>query len=102
VLAVKKLEKSVCNHQKEEDFLELVNGIDRTRHVTIVNNGSLYEALHSEDEFKTRLTWNARIRIALGAARALEFRSSIFTSLGLSENQMKHMQKDNWKLKHGK
>ncbi|XLR56802.1 hypothetical protein S83_007474, partial [Arachis hypogaea] len=73
VLAVKKLEKSVCNHQKEEDFLELVNGIDRTRHVTIVNNGSLYEALHSEDEFKTRLTWNARIRIALGAARALEY-----------------------------
>ncbi|KAL4327889.1 hypothetical protein HN51_035162 [Arachis hypogaea] len=45
------------------------------------SNGSLNEALHSEDEFKTRLTWNACIRIALGAARALEFRSFIFTSL---------------------
>lgn len=33
----------------------------------------MYEALHSDDEFKTRLSWNARIRIALGAARALEY-----------------------------
>ncbi|XLU48619.1 hypothetical protein S245_043433, partial [Arachis hypogaea] len=72
VLAVKKLEKRVCDHQEEEDFLELVNGINNRR-VYWVLNGSLNEALHSEDEFKTRLTWNACIRIALGAARALEY-----------------------------
>ncbi|XP_028199589.1 probable serine/threonine-protein kinase PBL5 [Glycine soja] len=36
-------------------------------------NGSLQDALHSHDEFKTRLSWNARIRIALGAARSLEY-----------------------------
>ncbi|XLS84993.1 hypothetical protein HN51_035159, partial [Arachis hypogaea] len=71
VLAVKKLEKRVCDHQEEEDFLELVNGIDRTRHVTIVkfigycsergqrlliyeycSNGSLNEALHQRMNLK--------------------------------------------------
>lgn len=88
---MKKLDKRVSEHQKDHDFLELVNSIDRIRHANIVeligycvehgqrlliyeycSNGSLQEALHSDDEFKTRLSWNTRIRIALGAARALE------------------------------
>ena len=88
---MKKLDKRASDNQKEDDFLELVNGIDRIRHVNIVeligycsehgqrlliyeycSNGSLHDALDSVDEFKTRLSWNARIRIALGAARALE------------------------------
>lgn len=90
ILAVKKLDKKVSD-QEDAEFIELVNNIDRIRHANIVeligyclehgqrlliyeycNNGSMYEALHSDDEFKTRLSWNARIRIALGAARALE------------------------------
>ncbi|KEH39082.1 strubbelig receptor family protein [Medicago truncatula] len=91
ILAVKKLDKKVSD-QDDAEFIELVNNIDRIRHANIVeligyclehgqrlliyeycNNGSMYEALHSDDEFKTRLSWNARIRIALGAARALEY-----------------------------
>lgn len=88
---MKKLDKRVSDHQTDDEFLELINSIDRIRHPNIVeligycaehgqrlliyeycSNGSLQDALHSDDEFKTRLSWNARIRIALGAARALE------------------------------
>ncbi|BAT92258.1 hypothetical protein LR48_Vigan05g151700 [Vigna angularis] len=92
ILAVKKLDKRVSNDQTDDEFLDLINNIDRIRHANIVeligyctehgqrlliyeycSNGSLQDALHSDDEFKTRLSWNARIRIALGAARALEY-----------------------------
>ncbi|XP_025669671.1 protein STRUBBELIG-RECEPTOR FAMILY 3 isoform X1 [Arachis hypogaea] len=92
ILAVKKLDKRVSDHQKDDEFLELVNGIDKIRHANIVeligycaehgqrlliyeycSNGSLQDAIHSDDEFGTRLSWNTRIRIALGAARALEY-----------------------------
>lgn len=88
---MKKLDKRVSDHQTDDEFLDLINNIDRIRHANIVeligycaehgqrlliyeycSNGSLQDALHSDDEFKTRLSWNARIRIALGAARALE------------------------------
>lgn len=88
---MKKLDKRVSDQQTDDEFLELINSIDRIRHPNIVeligycaehgqrlliyeycSNGSLQDALHSDDEFKTRLSWNARIRIALGAARALE------------------------------
>ena len=88
---MKKLDKRASDHQKDEEFLELVKSIDRIRHANIVeligycaehgqrlliyeycSNGSLQDALHLDDEFKTRLSWNTRIRIALGAARALE------------------------------
>ncbi|OIW06036.1 hypothetical protein TanjilG_11723 [Lupinus angustifolius] len=92
LLAVKKLDKRTTDHQKDDEFLELVNSIDRIRHVNIVEligyclehgqrlliyeyceSGSLHDALHSDDEFKTKVSWNTRIRIALGAARALEY-----------------------------
>ncbi|KAK7311124.1 hypothetical protein RJT34_09047 [Clitoria ternatea] len=74
ILAVKKLDKRVSYHQTDDEFLELVNSIDRIRHANIVeligycaehgqrlliyeycNNGSLQDALHSDDEFKTNL-----------------------------------------------
>ncbi|KAJ6364137.1 hypothetical protein OIU76_029136 [Salix suchowensis] len=35
--------------------------------------GTLYDALHADDEIHGKLTWNARIRLALGAARALQY-----------------------------
>ncbi|MED6135006.1 Protein STRUBBELIG-REPTOR FAMILY 3 [Stylosanthes scabra] len=92
ILAVKKLDKRVSDHLKDDEFLELINGIDKIRHANIVeligycaehgqrlliyeycSNGSLQDAIHSDDEFGTRLSWNTRIRIALGAARALEY-----------------------------
>ncbi|MBA0613909.1 hypothetical protein Godav_014266, partial [Gossypium davidsonii] len=92
LLAVKKLEKRVASQQKDDEFIELVENIDRIQHVNVVrlmgycaehgqklliyeycSNGSLQDALHSDDEFKKLLSWNTRIRMALGAARALEY-----------------------------
>ncbi|KAJ8527814.1 hypothetical protein K7X08_015265 [Anisodus acutangulus] len=92
LLAVKKLGKRVCDQQKDDEFLDLVNNIDRIRHANVVelmgycaehgqrlliyeycSNGTLQDALHSDDEFKQQLSWNTRIRMAHGAARALEY-----------------------------
>ncbi|XP_015165347.1 protein STRUBBELIG-RECEPTOR FAMILY 3 isoform X2 [Solanum tuberosum] len=92
LLAVKKLDKRVCDQQKDDEFLDLVNNIDRIRHANVVElmgycaehgqrllvyeyccNGTLQDALHCDDEFKRQLSWNTRMRMALGAARALEY-----------------------------
>lgn len=35
-------------------------------------NGSIHEYLHLSDEFSKPLTWNTRVKIALGIARAIE------------------------------
>lgn len=70
----------------------MVNSIDKIRHAHVVElvgycaehgqrlliyeycgNGTLQDALHADDEFKKRFLWNTRIRMALGAARALEY-----------------------------
>ncbi|KAG2411308.1 hypothetical protein I3760_Q012600 [Carya illinoinensis] len=91
LLAVKKLDKKASS-QKDDDFLELVNNIDRIQHANVVeligycvehgqrlliyeycSNGTLHDTLHSDDELKKKLSWNARIRMALGAARGLEY-----------------------------
>ncbi|KAL8167539.1 hypothetical protein V2J09_009038 [Rumex salicifolius] len=91
-LAVKKLDKGIVSRQKDYEFIELVNNIDLLRHANIVDvvgycmehgqrllvyeycgNGTLQDALHSEDEYKKQLSWNTRIQMALGAARALEY-----------------------------
>lgn len=91
MLAVKKLDKRVSNQQKDDEFLNLVNNLDRIRHANVVelmgycsehgqrllvyeycSNGSLQDALHLDEEFRKKLSWNMRIRMALGAARALE------------------------------
>lgn len=85
------MEKRVSSQQKDKEFLELVNNIDRIRHANVVeligycaehgerlliyeycSNGSLHDILHLEDEFKKKISWNTRIRMALEAARALE------------------------------
>ncbi|GFZ05617.1 STRUBBELIG-receptor family 3 [Actinidia rufa] len=92
LLAIKKLDKRASSQQKDEEFLDLVNSIDQIRHANVVelmgycaehgqrlliyeycSSGTLQDALHSDDEFKRQLTWNIRIRMALGAARALEY-----------------------------
>lgn len=81
----------MANQVKDDQFIELVNNLDRIRHANVVElmgycsehgqklliyeyctSGTLNDALHSEDEFKRDLSWNTRIRLALGAARALE------------------------------
>ncbi|XP_073149292.1 protein STRUBBELIG-RECEPTOR FAMILY 3 isoform X2 [Henckelia pumila] len=92
LLAIKKLDKRVTNQQKDDQFIELVNNLDKIRHANVVELmgfcsehgqrlliyeyctcGTLQDALHSDDEFKKKLSWNTRIRMALGAARALEY-----------------------------
>ncbi|KAM5588343.1 protein STRUBBELIG-RECEPTOR FAMILY 3-like [Rosa sericea] len=92
LLAVKKLDSTACSQQSDEEFLELVSNISEIRHANIVElvgycaehdqrllvykycrNGSLHDALHTDDEIHQKLSWTVRIRVALGAARALEY-----------------------------
>ncbi|KAL2630353.1 hypothetical protein R1flu_015039 [Riccia fluitans] len=92
VLAVKKLDTSAPVVQNEEDFLATVGNIARLRHVNItelvgycsehgqrllvyeyISRGTLHDTLHLVDETSKRLSWNMRVKIALGAARALEY-----------------------------
>ncbi|KAL5579352.1 hypothetical protein UlMin_011794 [Ulmus minor] len=92
LLAVKNLDKTACRQQSDEEFLELVSTISKLRHANIVelvgycaehgqqllvyeycSNGTLHDALHVHDEIHQKLTWNRRIQLAIGAARALEY-----------------------------
>lgn len=92
VYAVKKLDTTAPLVQNEDDFLSIVASISRLRHSNItelvgycaehgqrllvyeyVTKGTLNETLHSAEENTKRLSWNQRVKIALGAARALEY-----------------------------
>ncbi|GMI73069.1 STRUBBELIG-receptor family 5 [Hibiscus trionum] len=92
VLAVKKIDSSLFQGQKPDDFSKLVANISKLHHPNIAElvgycseqghniliydyfrNGSLYEFLHVADDFSKPLTWNTRVRIALGLARAVEY-----------------------------
>ncbi|KAJ0891025.1 putative protein kinase RLK-Pelle-LRR-V family [Helianthus annuus] len=92
VVAVKKIKSSAVGGG--EDFIDIVSDISRLRHPNVtqligyccehgqrllvyefLKNGSLYDFLHLSDEYSSKplLTWNNRVKIALGAARALEY-----------------------------
>ncbi|XP_031118088.1 protein STRUBBELIG-RECEPTOR FAMILY 7-like [Ipomoea triloba] len=90
VLAVKKISSSALRNP--EDFLDIVSEISRLQHPNVVElvgycseyrqhllvyefhkNGSLHDLLHLSDEYNNPLTWNSRVKIALGTARALEY-----------------------------
>uniref|UniRef100_A0A9I9CRH1 Protein kinase domain-containing protein n=1 Tax=Cucumis melo TaxID=3656 RepID=A0A9I9CRH1_CUCME len=92
LLAVKKLDGSSSTHWHDDDFHNLVSIICQIRHDNIVElvgycaehgqylliyeyckNGTLYDALHVDKEMHQKLSWNVRVKIALGAARALEY-----------------------------
>ncbi|KAK9706660.1 hypothetical protein RND81_07G142800 [Saponaria officinalis] len=92
VVAVKKLNNAAIRRQNEDDFAQLVALISNIRHENIVklvgycseygqrliiyeycNNTTLYDALHVDDESHKKLSWSARVKIALGAAKALEY-----------------------------
>lgn len=92
VLAVKKINSSALPNQASEDFLELVSKLSLLHHPNVteligyccehgqhllvyeyMRNGSLQDLLHLSDEYTKPLTWNSRIKIALGTARALEY-----------------------------
>ncbi|XVF23278.1 hypothetical protein REPUB_Repub13aG0022400 [Reevesia pubescens] len=92
VLAVKKIDSSLFQDERPEGFSEIVTNISKLHHPNIAElvgycseqghnmlvydyfrNGSLHEFLHVSDDFSKPLTWNTRVRIALGAARAVEY-----------------------------
>ncbi|KAK4491670.1 hypothetical protein RD792_002435 [Penstemon davidsonii] len=92
VLAVKKLDKATSGHLSDREFFELVSSISKLKHPNIVElvgyclehgqrllvysycrNGTLNEALHLDDQIQKKLSWNVRMRLALQAAKALEY-----------------------------
>ncbi|KAG0479634.1 hypothetical protein HPP92_010492 [Vanilla planifolia] len=91
ILAVKKLDSATLSLHDEEDFLDAVSNISQLRHPNIttlvgycaefgqhllvyeyIGNGTLHDILHFSDD-SSILTWNARVKVALGTARALEY-----------------------------
>nr|XP_043619276.1 protein STRUBBELIG-RECEPTOR FAMILY 8 [Erigeron canadensis] len=92
IMAVKKIDNAALSLQEEDIFVEAVSNMSRLRHPNIVPlagycaehgqrllvydyiaNGSLQDLLHFADDRSKTLTWNARVRVALGTARALEY-----------------------------
>ncbi|KAG6491117.1 hypothetical protein ZIOFF_052449 [Zingiber officinale] len=90
VLAVKKIE--TLNLAGTYDFMEIVSDISKLHHPNMSEllgycsesgckclvyeyqwNGSLHGFLHLSDEYSKPLTWDTRVRIALGTARAVEY-----------------------------
>eukprot|EP00252_Welwitschia_mirabilis_P023527 TRINITY_DN6674_c0_g1_i3.p1 TRINITY_DN6674_c0_g1~~TRINITY_DN6674_c0_g1_i3.p1 ORF type:complete len:725 (-),score=143.95 TRINITY_DN6674_c0_g1_i3:489-2663(-) len=92
VLAIKKLDTSILPIRKRENFTEAVSLMSNLHHPYITelvgycaehgqcllvyeyfDNGSLYDMLHLMVESIKPLSWNLRVKIALGTARALEY-----------------------------
>nr|GFA08948.1 protein STRUBBELIG-receptor family 8 [Tanacetum cinerariifolium] len=92
IMAVKKIDNTALSLQEEGNFVEAVSNMSRLRHPNIVPlagycaehgqrllvyeyiaNGSLQDLLHFIDDRSKTLTWNVRVRVALGTARALEY-----------------------------
>ncbi|CAH9138920.1 unnamed protein product [Cuscuta epithymum] len=90
VFAVKKINSSAIKNP--EDFLDIISEVSRLHHPNVAElvgycsefnqyllvyefykSGSLYDLLHLSDEYSKTLAWNCRVKIALGAARALEY-----------------------------
>lgn len=102
-MAIKKIDNSALSLQEEDNFLEAVSNMSRLRHPSIVTlagycaehgqrllvyeyiaNGNLHDMLHFAEDSSKALSWNARVRIALGTARALEYVSFTSDILSLS------------------
>ncbi|PKI44408.1 hypothetical protein CRG98_035211, partial [Punica granatum] len=92
VVAVKKLDSSAIPSEFSDEFPEMVSNISELHHTNVTElvgycaehgqhiliyefhkNGSLYDFFHLSDEYSKPLTWNTRVKIALGTARALEY-----------------------------
>ncbi|XP_047308676.1 protein STRUBBELIG-RECEPTOR FAMILY 3-like [Impatiens glandulifera] len=94
ILAVKKLDttNTICGSLSEERFLELACSVSKLRHGNVAEmmgycvehgqrllvykyyqNGTIHEALYSNENLHKSLSWNTRIRLALGSSRALEY-----------------------------
>ncbi|MCO5596774.1 hypothetical protein L7F22_050843 [Adiantum nelumboides] len=104
VVAIKKLDSSI-QMMHDKDFFDAIMGITRLRHSNIaeligyctenghrilvyeyIGNGTLHEALHSGEGKNKKLSWNNRIKIALGAARALEYLHEICEPIVVHRN----------------
>ncbi|XWS18333.1 hypothetical protein CRYUN_Cryun32bG0034900 [Craigia yunnanensis] len=92
LLAIKKLDTRASRWKNDAEFLELVSTISKLRHPNIMElvgycnehgqrllvyeycrNRTLYDALHADDGIHKKLSWNVRVRVALGVARALQY-----------------------------
>ncbi|KAJ4880865.1 Protein STRUBBELIG-RECEPTOR FAMILY 8 [Raphanus sativus] len=92
VMAIKKIDNAALSLQEEDNFLEAVSNMARLRHPNIVplagyctehgqrllvyeyvGHGNLDDMLHLNDDRSMKLTWNARVKVALGTAKALEY-----------------------------
>lgn len=92
VLAVKKINSAFFQNGDPDKFSDTISNLTKLDHPNIgvllgycseqghnmlvyeyFRNGSLHEFLHLSDEFSKPLTWNTRVRIALGTARAIEY-----------------------------
>lgn len=91
-MAIKKIDNAALSLQEEDNFLEAISNMSRLRHPNIVplagyctehgqrllvyeyvGNGNLDDMLHTNDDRSMNLTWNARVKVALGTAKALEY-----------------------------
>ncbi|XP_071719939.1 protein STRUBBELIG-RECEPTOR FAMILY 3-like [Rutidosis leptorrhynchoides] len=105
LLAVKKLENAASRSWSDEAFMNLVSNVSKLRHENIVGlegyccehgqqllvyeyckNGTLHEALHVDDSIHEKLSWNARIHLALQAAKALEYLHEVCQPLVVHKN----------------
>ncbi|XP_059642113.1 protein STRUBBELIG-RECEPTOR FAMILY 5 isoform X2 [Cornus florida] len=105
VLAVKKIDSSLFQGGQGADFTEIIANISKLRHPNIAElvgycseqgqnmlvyeyfrNGSLHEFLHLSDEFSRPLTWNTRVLIALGTARAVEYLHEVCCPSSIHKN----------------
>ncbi|KAF3780085.1 STRUBBELIG-RECEPTOR FAMILY 3 protein [Nymphaea thermarum] len=92
MLAVKKLDTVNPSLHTTEAFLKLVSSISKLHHENITKligysaehdqriliyeycgNGTLHDALHSTDRDNKVLSWKSRVKLARGAAQALEY-----------------------------
>ncbi|KAL1204848.1 Protein STRUBBELIG-RECEPTOR FAMILY 4 [Cardamine amara subsp. amara] len=90
--AVKEIDSSLLGKGNPEEFSHIVSNISSIHHPNMAElvgycseqgrnmlvyeyftSGSLHRFLHLTDDFSKPLTWNTRIRIALGTAQAIEY-----------------------------
>jgi hypothetical protein len=90
--AVKEIDSSLLGKGNPEEFSHIVSSISSIHHKNMAElvgycseqgrnmlvyeyftSGSLHRFLHLSDDFSKPLTWNTRIRIALGTAKAIEY-----------------------------
>ncbi|KAI7757980.1 hypothetical protein M8C21_018701, partial [Ambrosia artemisiifolia] len=105
ILAVKRLENADSRQWSDEDFMNLVSNVLKLQNENIVGligyccehgqrlfvyehckNGTLHEALHLDEDIHEKLSWKARVNMALQAAKALEYLHEVCQPLVVHRN----------------